>query len=118
MDPFPCVNIIWPEVNAHAFCALTHTKVHHYPLRKISGGSVSWVGLHLVKKKKKVGFGLCTHCSLNHDAQPVVPCNSTPRGGVGGVGGTGLQVHAAGAGVVETRHSVWPSGKSPPRPGH
>lgn len=50
MDPFPCVNIVWPEVSAHAFCALTHTKVYRYPLTKISGGSISWVRLHLVKK--------------------------------------------------------------------
>lgn len=50
MDPFPCVNIVWPEVSAHAFCALTHTKVYRYPLTKISGGSLSWVRLHLVKR--------------------------------------------------------------------
>lgn len=75
MDPFPCVNIIWLEVNAHAFCALTHTTVYRCPLRKISGWSVSWVGLHLVKKKN-VGFGLHTLFSECH-AQPVVHCNRT-----------------------------------------
>jgi hypothetical protein len=46
-----CVNIIWLEVRAHAFCAFTHTKVHGNPLRKISGGSVSWVMVHVVKKE-------------------------------------------------------------------
>lgn len=67
MDPFPCVNIVWPEVSAHAFCALTYTKVHRFPLTKILGGSISWVRLHLVKKSLdlvgplQAAFGIKMH---------------------------------------------------------
>ena len=37
--PISLCIIVWLEVSAHAFCALTHTKVDHYSLRKI----LSWV---------------------------------------------------------------------------
>lgn len=54
MDPFPCVIIVWLEVSAHAFCALTHTKVDHLSAEKnLELGLFPGLGYILLKKKKK-----------------------------------------------------------------
>ena len=53
MDPFPCVIIVWLEVSAHAFCALTHTKVDHLSAEKnLELGLFPGLGYILLKKKK------------------------------------------------------------------
>lgn len=83
MDPFPCVIIVWLEVSAHAFCALTHTKVDHYRWEKSWVGSISWVRLHLVKNKQKKRFSRASAlCFLNQNASHVVPLG-VPRAKTG-----------------------------------
>lgn len=72
MDPFPCVIIVWLEVSAHAFCALTHTKVDHLSAEKnLELGLFPGLGYILLKKKKsQIQSGLCF---LNQNASHVVP---------------------------------------------
>lgn len=82
-DPFPCVNVIWPEVSTHALCAFTHTKVYCNPLRITSAGSISWVMLHLVKNKTKqngwIWLGLCSSLSESKCQTTWFCCESTSK---------------------------------------
>lgn len=108
MDPFPCVNIVWPEVSAHAFCALTHTKVYRYPLTKISGGSLSWVRLHLVKKRLGL-VGPLAGCFPHQNAQHrsgCLPWAKMTRGWL---------VEWAKLVLTEQKELLWPWRKCPRR---